>query len=73
MYDAEDTAIPVAAKPDVPGYTPPAPLPHTLSLAIAYVPFQQNSDMMAAEEGFAKGTVFTGLYKPFTGKRGVLE
>lgn len=51
----------------------PSLLPEDLSLAMAYVPFQQNSQMVAAEEGFERGTVFADLYKPFTGKRGVLK
>ena len=48
----------------------PSPLPEDLSLAIAYVPFQQNSDSVPSEEGFCRGTIFPELYKPFTGKRG---
>ncbi len=51
----------------------PSPLPEDLSLAIAYVPFQQNSETVSSEEGFERGTVFKELYKPFTGKRGVLK
>ena len=51
----------------------PTLLPEEVSLAMAYVPFQQNSQMVAAEEGFERGTVFADLYKPFTGKRGVLK
>lgn len=50
----------------------PSPLPDDLSLAIAYVVFQQNCDMVSSEEGFHRGTIFPELYKPFTGKRGVL-
>lgn len=49
------------------------PLPAELSLAIAYVVFQQNCDMVSSEEGFNRGTIFPDLYKPFTGKRGVLS
>ena len=51
----------------------PTPLPDDLSLAIAYVPFQQNCDAVSSEEGFHRGTIFPELYKPFTGKRGVLK
>ncbi|MBR4867650.1 MAG: spore coat associated protein CotJA [Clostridia bacterium] len=51
----------------------PTLLPEEVSLAMAYVPFQQNSQMVAAEEGFERGTIFADLYKPFTGKRGVLK
>ena len=50
----------------------PSPLPDDLSLAIAYVVFQQNCDMVSSEEGFHRGTIFPELYKPFKGKRGVL-
>jgi hypothetical protein len=50
----------------------PSPLPEDLSLAIAYVVFQQTCDMVSSEEGFHRGTVFPELYKPFTGKRGGL-
>jgi hypothetical protein len=50
----------------------PSPLPEELSLAIAYVTFQQTCDMVSSEEGFHRGTVFPELYKPFTGKRGGL-
>jgi len=50
----------------------PTPLPEELSLAIAYVPFQQNCDSVSSEEGFKRGTIFPELYKPFTGKRGDL-
>ena len=53
-------------------HTTPTPLPDPLSLAIAYVVFQQNCDMVSSEEGFHRGTIFPELYKPFTGKRGVL-
>lgn len=51
----------------------PSPLPADLSLAIAYVVFQQNCDMVSSEEGFERGTIFPELYKPWTGKRGVLR
>ncbi|MBR3844852.1 MAG: spore coat associated protein CotJA [Clostridia bacterium] len=49
----------------------PSPLPDELSLAIAYVVFQQNCDMVSSEEGFHRGTIFPELHKPFIGKRGV--
>lgn len=48
----------------------PSPLPEEVSLAIAYVPFQQTPQAVSSEEGFKRGTIFTELYKPFTGKRG---
>ncbi len=51
----------------------PSLLPEETPLAMAYVPFQQNCDMMASEEGFERGTIFQDLYKPFTGKRGALR
>ncbi len=51
----------------------PSLLPEETPLAMAYVPFQQNSDTVASEEGFVRGTIFNELYKPFTGKRGVLK
>ncbi len=51
----------------------PAPLPEELSLAIAYVVFQQNCDMVSSQEGLHRGTIFPDLYKPWTGKRGVLR
>lgn len=47
-------------------------IPEDLSLAIAYVPFQTKFNPYSSEEGLSKGTLFPGLYKPFTGKRGVL-
>lgn len=47
--------------------------PENISLAIAYVAFQENIDMYSAEEGLERGTIFPELFKPFTGKRGVLE
>ncbi len=50
----------------------PSPLPEDLSLAIAYVVFQQTCDMVSSEEGFHRGTIFPELYKPWTGKRGVM-
>ena len=42
-------------------------LPKELSFAIAYVPFQAQPATYSSEEGFAKGTLFPELYKPFTG------
>lgn len=47
-------------------------LPKELSFAIGYVPYQVNPEQYSSEEGFEKGTIYPCLYKPFTGKRGVL-
>ena len=47
-------------------------LPRELSFAISYVPYQVNPSEYSSDEAFEKGTLFPALYKPFTGKRGVL-
>ena len=53
--------------------TPINKLPTDPSLAIAYVPFQTKFEVYPSDEGLDKGTIFPALYKPFTGKRGVLK
>ena len=47
-------------------------LPKELSFAISYVPYQVNPSKFSSEEALDKGTLYPALYKPFTGKRGVL-
>lgn len=42
-----------------------------LSLAMAYVPMQQWQDLYEADVGFARGTIFAQLDKPFLGKEGL--
>lgn len=42
-----------------------------LSLAMAYVPFQDFTDLYDMETGFDRGTIFMGLDKPFIGEEAV--
>lgn len=47
------------------------PMPKEESLAMAYVPFQQFSDLYEnLNEGFMNGTIFKKLNKPFCPKKG---
>lgn len=57
---------------DAPCTTDRTPLPKDMVVGMAYVPFQQFSQkkLYAAEDGFAQGTIFSDLDKPFTGKPG---
>ena len=41
----------------------------SLSLAMAYVPWQTFKDLYKPEEGLKEGTIFKQLNKPFTGRR----
>ena len=45
----------------------PSALPETTVPAMAYVPIQFYTELYPLEEGFAEGTVFPELLKPFTG------
>ncbi len=41
------------------------PLPETVAVAMAYVPFQTNTAQFAPERALEKGTLFVDLNKPF--------
>ena len=43
--------------------------PEEAALAIAYVKWQEFGNVYEAEEGFAHGTIFPDLDKPFYGRR----
>lgn len=43
--------------------------PEDAALAIAYVKWQEFGNIYEAEEGFAHGTIFPNLDKPFYGRR----
>ena len=45
--------------------------PCNMPIAMAYVPWQIWRDIYDAEKGFACGTIFQELNKPFLGKGGV--
>lgn len=49
-----------------------SPLPKKMVVGMAYVPFQQyqQRNLYSAEDGFAQGTIFADLDKPFTGLPG---
>ena len=47
------------------------PMPKTLSLAMAYVPFQQWEDPYEDDVALSRGTVFPCLDKPFIGEEAV--
>lgn len=49
--------------------TQPEEYKNSLSLAMAYVPYQEFEDLYDGGEALAKGTLFKKLYLPFTGKR----
>lgn len=42
-------------------------LPCSVSVAMAYVPFQQWSEVYSAEKGLSAGTIFPCLNLPFVG------
>ena len=48
----------------------PTPLPAVTVPAMAYVPYQQFSNIYTPEQGFDNGTIFPELNKPFYGRRG---
>lgn len=50
---------------------PGGALPKTLSLAMAYVPYQQWEKPYEEEVGLSRGTVFPSLDKPFIGEEAV--
>ncbi len=45
------------------------PFPEDAALAIAYVRWQEFGDVYEAEDGYARGTIFPCLDKPFYGRR----
>lgn len=52
---------------------PTTVMPQEISYAIGYVPYQIDPKTYSADEALEKGTLYPELYKPFTGKRGVLK
>ncbi len=42
-----------------------SPFPQNVALAMAYVPFQQFSEVYSCEKGLMQGTMFPCLDKPF--------
>ena len=49
---------------------PQGVFPAQLSLAMAYVPYQQWEDPMCARDALCAGTVFPSLVKPFMMEKG---
>ena len=49
------------------GNTELSALPENTVVAMAYVPFQNNTTMYGVSDGFSKGTIFPELDKPFLG------
>ncbi len=47
------------------GETARSMFPENVSLAMAYVPFQQDSEVYSCEKGLKEGTMFPCLNKPF--------
>lgn len=45
----------------------PSPFPENVSLAMAYVPYQNWENIYDVENGFSAGTIFADLDKPFLG------
>lgn len=45
----------------------PSPFPENVSLAMAYVPYQNWENIYDVENGFSAGTIFADLDKPFSG------
>ena len=43
----------------------PGALPQDPVVAMAYVPFQQDSEVYSLEQALQRGTAFPALYKPF--------
>lgn len=46
-----------------------APFPEDPALAIAYVRWQELANLYEPEDGYAHGTIFQDLDKPFYGRR----
>lgn len=44
-----------------------ASIPKDATVAMAYVPFQNNDKLYSTEQGFVSGTMFPVLNKPFKG------
>lgn len=49
---------------------PLSSFPEDYSVAMAYIPYQQNADSYDADKALARGTLFPVLDKPFLGKAG---